>query len=129
MNIYSIAAIGIVGALICALLKQYRPELAILTGIGVSIYILIGVTDLLFDAIAFFKELTDRSGLSSLAVRTILKSVGISLVTEFASDTCRDACESSLASRVELFGRVASIVVAIPLFKEFIKLIISLTEM
>ena len=129
MNIYSIAAVGIVGALICVLLKQYRPELAILSGIGISVYILTGVIDLLFDAISFFKELTERSGLSSLAVQTILKCVGISLITEFASDTCRDAGETSLAARVELFGRVASLIVAIPLFKEFIELIITLTEM
>ena len=129
MNIYSIAAVGIVGALICVLLKQYRPELAILSGIGISVYILTGVIDLLFDAISFFKELTERSGLSSLAVQTILKCVGISLITEFASDTCRDAGETSLAARVELFGRVASLIVSIPLFKEFIELIITLTEM
>ena len=81
------------------------------------------------DNIRFFKELTERSGLSSLAVQTILKCVGISLITEFASDTCRDAGETSLAARVELFGRVASLIVAIPLFKEFIELIITLTEM
>ena len=129
MNIYSIAAICIIGALISALLKQYRPELAVLAGVGVSVFILTGVTDLLLDAISFFKEVSENSGISALGIRTLLKCIGIYFVTEFAADTCNDAGESGLASRVELFGRVASLVVSIPLLREFLNLIISLTEM
>lgn len=129
MNIYSIAAIGIIGALISVLLKQHRPELSILFGLGVSVFILSEVTDLLLDVISFFKELSEASGISNLGIRTLLKCIGISLVTQFAVETCNDASQAALASHIELFGRIASIVVSIPLFREFLKLIISLTEM
>lgn len=129
MNIYSVAITAILGALICVLLRQHRPELATLAGVGVSLFILVGVTDMLLDAISFFKELAENSNISALGIRTLLKCIGISFVTELAADTCRDAAEGSLASRVELFGRVASLVVAIPLFKEFLNLTLSLTEM
>lgn len=128
MNIYSVAAIGIVGALICVLLKQYRPELALLAGIGVSVFILSGVIDLMLDAIGFFRELADASAMSALSVRTLLKCAGVCFVTEFASDSCRDAGETALAARVETFGRLAAFAVAIPLFREFVGLVIALTR-
>lgn len=128
MNIYSVAAIGITGALICVLLKQYRPELALLAGIGVSVFILSGIIDVALDAISFFRELSDASAMSALSVRTLLKCAGVCFVTEFASDTCRDAGETALAARVETFGRIAAYAVSIPLMREFAELVLALTK-
>ena len=128
MNIFSVAAIGVIGALICVLLKQYRPELAMLAGIGVAVFILSGLVDLALDAISFFRELSEASGMSALSVRTLLKCAGVCFVTEFAADTCRDAGEAALASRVETFGRFAAFAVSIPLFREFVELAVSLIK-
>ena len=77
MNIYSVAALGVIGALICVLLKQYRPELAMLAGIGVSVLILSGAVDVALDAISFFRELADASGMTALSIRTLLKCAGV----------------------------------------------------
>ncbi|MBO4934422.1 MAG: stage III sporulation protein AD [Clostridia bacterium] len=128
MNIYTVAAIGVIGALICVLLKQYRPELALLAGVGVSAFILSGLIDVALDAISFFRELADASGMSALSVRTLLKCVGVCFVTEFASDTCRDAGETALAARVETFGRLAAFAVSIPLLREFASLVAALIK-
>ena len=128
MNIYSVAAIGITGALICVLLKQYRPELALLAGIGVSVFILSGIIDVALDAISFFRELADASGMSALSIRTLLKCAGVCFVAEFAADTCRDAGETALAARVETFGRIAAYAVSIPLMREFANLVLALTK-
>ena len=38
-------------------------------------------------------------------------------MAQFAADACRDAGESSLASKVELAGKVAVILMALPLFE------------
>ena len=128
MNIYTVAAIGVIGALICVLLKQYRPELAMLAGIGVSVFILSGLIDVALDAISFFRELSDASGMSALSIRTLLKCVGVCFVAEFAADACRDAGENALAARVETFGRFAAFAVSIPLFREFTELVVSLIK-
>lgn len=128
MDIYSVAAIGVIGTLICVLLKQYRPELALLAGVGVSIFILAGVIDVALDAVSFFRELADASGMSALSIRTLLKCVGVCFVAEFAADTCRDAGENALATRVETFGRFAAFAVSVPLLREFAQLALSLIK-
>ncbi|MBQ9557456.1 MAG: hypothetical protein IJU94_02505 [Clostridia bacterium] len=128
MNIYSVAALGVIGALICVLLKQYRPELAMLAGIGVSVLILSGAVDVALDAISFFRELAEASGMTALSIRTLLKCAGVCFVTEFASETCRDAGENALASRVETFGRLAAFAVSIPLLREFAALAAALIK-
>ena len=128
MNIYSVAALGVIGALICVLLKQYRPELAMLAGIGVSVLILSGVIDVALDAVSFFRELADASGMTALSIRTLLKCVGVCFVTEFAADTCRDAGEGALAARAETFGRLAAFAVSIPLLREFAALVTALIK-
>ena len=51
----------------------------------------------------------------------LLKSLGICLVTQFASDACKDAGESSMAGKVELAGKIAVIVAAMPMFEKVIQ--------
>lgn len=128
MDIYTVAAIGVIGALICVLLKQYRPELALLAGVGVSVFILTGIIDVALDAVSFFRELADASGMSALAIRTLLKCAGVCFVAEFAADTCRDAGENALAARAETFGRFAAFAVSVPLLREFVQLALSLIK-
>ena len=55
--------------------------------------------------------------------RTVLKlntSLGICLITQFTCDSCRDAGENSLASKVELVGKLAVLGCALPLFENII---------
>lgn len=129
MDIYSVAAIGVIGALICVLLKQYHPELALLAGCAAAVFILSAAIDILLGALDFFRELAESSGMSALTVKTLLKCIGICFAASFASDICADAGENALASRIETYGRLAAFAVSIPLFREFIKLVISLTKM
>ena len=39
-------------------------------------------------------------------------------MAQFAADACRDAGESALASRVELAGKMAVVLLSLPLFGE-----------
>lgn len=129
MDIYSVAAIGVIGALICVLLKQYRPELALLAGCATAVLILTGAIDIMLEALEFFRELAEKSGMSALTVKTLLKCIGICMAASFASDICTDSGENALASRIETYGKIAAFSVSIPLFREFIELVISLTKM
>jgi len=52
-----------------------------------------------------------------------LRAAGVCLVTQLTADTCRDAGESSLASKAELAGRFLLLVMALPLFERILTLI------
>lgn len=47
---------------------------------------------------------------------TVFKCLGICFVTQLGCDICRDCGENALASQLELAGRVAVLISALPLF-------------
>ena len=57
------------------------------------------------------------SGVSGEYTIILIKTLGTCFLAQFAADACRDAGESSLASKVELAGKVAVILMALPLFE------------
>ena len=56
------------------------------------------------------------SGSEYLAI--LFKGLGISYLTQLASDICRDSGESSLAVQTETAGKTALLIIALPLFEK-----------
>jgi len=76
------------------------------------------------------------SGISALAssggvqegyVSQLVKIGGISLLMDFAAQTCRDAGEDGLALKVELAGRVMLIALSLPVMQTLLTQIMSLS--
>ena len=56
----------------------------------------------------------------------VLKATGVAILCRLASDVCRDAGESALASAVEVCGSVTVLCIALPLIKAVMQMINSL---
>ena len=74
---------------------------------------------------SFFNSLSQRITLPQTG-DIILKIFGISIIVETTSDICRDANENTIASKIELIGKVELLILTIPLVKEILKIIESL---
>ena len=117
MNILSLAGLAIVGLLVLALARQVVPEMATLITIGLGVVLLALVVDSLGDAVDVLQGLAGNAGIKSDYIRVVLKVVGVSYITAFAAQMCRDAGESALAAKVELAGKVMILLTALPVFK------------
>ena len=58
----------------------------------------------------------------------LIKAIGVCYLTQFSADSCRDAGESSLAGKVELAGKIAILISALPLLDSVISLAVNLIE-
>ena len=54
---------------------------------------------------------------------TILKMLGITYITQFASDLCRDAGYSAISSQMELFARVSVLFLSFPVLLALVEMI------
>lgn len=126
MEIIKIAFAGIFTALVYALLRQIKPEIAPLTVIGgVTVIVVMLAEDLLgFSGEAF--ELLGRAGIEKENVSILIKALGICIITQFAADICYDNSCSSLAGAVELAGRLGALSLAMPMLKTVASLAIGL---
>ena len=126
MDILKIALTGIVSVLMYVLIKQLKPEYAPLTAIGAACIILVAITDSLLDATGSLEEMLVLSGLEKQNVSLLIKALGICVVTQFASDICRENSASSIATAVELAGRLGMLMLALPMIETVARIAIGL---
>ena len=126
ISIFAIIGLGIISALVCLLLKQDRPEYALsallICGIIIFLTVIAQMTPL-FDTI---QSILGKIEGGNEYTSVIIKSLGICYVTQLASDTCQDAGERAMAGKIELAGRVAVLVLALPMFSALLQIAIGL---
>ncbi len=126
MDIVKIAFMAIVTAMLYALIRQIKPEIAPLVIIGGSAVILITLTDSLINVSQSVDEMMSLAGIEKENVSILMKALGICVVTQFTADICYDNSSSSLAAAVELAGKIGAITLAMPMLKTVAQLAIGL---
>lgn len=126
MEIIKIAFTGILTALLYALLRQIKPEIAPLTVIGGVAVIIVMIADGLLGFSDDVFEMLSLAGIEKENISVLIKALGLCIVTQFAADICYDNSCSSLAAAVELAGRVGALALAMPMLKTVANLAIGL---
>ena len=102
---------------VCALgMKKYAPETSVLLAITGGAFILIRVLSKVSPIIEQISSLTSNGEYAEILVKTL----GICVICQFVSETCKDAGQGALASKVEFSSRVAIIITAMPLFRNIL---------
>ncbi len=126
MNIFAFVGAGIIMCVLVVTVKQFKPELAlplgIVCGVVMTAYIISQALPL-FDSI---RQIAADNGVNSEFITIAVKSIGICIAVQIASDVCRDAGESALANKLEMGGKITLLIVSLPLFKEMISLAVEI---
>ena len=118
MKAVSIIIVISVVASFSVILKKYAKEYSLAVNIFVGFAV---IAYLISNFVPVFNEIKNFMNLAKIPGKyssVLFKSLGICFVTQFASDSCKDAGEISLASKVETIGKFAIVSIALPLFDE-----------
>ncbi|MDR1241055.1 MAG: stage III sporulation AC/AD family protein [Oscillospiraceae bacterium] len=122
MNIVSFVALILITGIITVILRKYTAEYAMLFLIGSCIFFLVIIIS---NVSKVLNEINFMFGMAKFpegSQAIILKTLGICLLTQFAADFCRDCGETALSNKVEIAGKSAAILSALPLFKSIIEI-------
>ena len=128
MEIAKIAAVGIVAAVLAITLKKTNPEISLQVSLAAGIVILLMSVKQLREAVKFVREFSERFRGSLEVLTVVMKIVGIAYICEFAAQALRDCGEGSIAAKIELGGKLVMMTMTLPLFAEFITLVMRLAE-
>lgn len=109
-------------AFLAVLLRQYRPELALAIGLLAGAVVSLLLIRVLTTPLETVQQMLEQAGMGGETALLLIKSLGICLLTQLTADVCRDAGEAGLASRTELAGKVALLLLALPLFQQIVEL-------
>ena len=125
-QVVRIAALCVVGALLALVIKRGAPELALLLAVGCTVTILLSLSEPARAILLFLEEMGEQSGISRQLFEPLYKTVGIAFVVKLGGELCRDAGESAMAAVVESAGAVCALLVALPLLRTVLSLILEL---
>lgn len=126
MEIFKIIGIGIITVFAYIIIKQFKPEFAIMVGLTGSIILLFSISDTVISIINNFTSLVNKTGVSPDLFSLILKIIGIGYLTEFAANLCVDSGCNSIADKILLAGKVLIMIVALPIISSLIDVIVGL---
>lgn len=126
MDILQIVGIGLVTTIAALLLKQIKPEMAVLVGLCGGVLLLLMTVDYLTQIIGVFNLIVQKTGLSSNLFSIIIKIIGIGYLTEFTSNMCSDAGMGGLGDKVLLAGKLLIFVMSLPIIYNIIEIIVEL---
>lgn len=114
MSITLVAGVCLVSAVVVLFIKDYRPEYAIIISAASGALVLLTLLDSLLPMINSLFQRLNAAGLAS-GFTVLFKVIGITYLTDFAGDLCRDFGQTSLAGKVELAGRISIVALSLPL--------------
>lgn len=121
--IFSIFGISLLAVSICVILKKTNPEFSLLISLLASILIFLIIFSNFSPILNLINRCVNEFNLNNVYIITILKTLGICYIAQIASETCKDCGYSSISSKVELAGKIAIILLSLPMFEDLIKIL------
>lgn len=118
-----IAAMGIGAAVLAAWVKNVKPEYALWITVSSGILLGLAVIMKLETIVKELHFLQQYFANYASYIKLLIKIVGITYLAEFSSDLCKDAGANTLASQIELFGKLSILVLCMPIMTSLLKTI------
>lgn len=112
--IIKIAVLAITGAFLTAQLKNLKPEYGQVLLISMGVFLFFFVLSYLDAIRQMVEKITDMITIPETYLAILIKMVGIAYVCEFASNLCKDAGCQTIASQVEMIGKLSMLLISIP---------------
>ena len=118
MNLLATVGIGILTAISALLLRECKSPLAPLVTLMAGITLLLALIPRLSPIVAFAESLSDT--LPAAVGETVGKVLAAGILTSIGSETCSELGAPALGARLELFGRIEILLLALPLLRELL---------
>ncbi len=109
------AMIGITGVFLALQLKHSKPEFAVCLSIATSIFLLFLAAQKLEVVVESVKLIQSSLSVQTSYIQVLLKIIGITYISEFAADICRDAGYSTIAGQIGVFAKLSILALSIPI--------------
>ena len=125
-ELLKIVAVALVCVFANMIIKQTKPEIAIIISIVGSILIILMTVNSLSSVISSFYNIFETTGVDSTLLIPIFKIVAIGYVAEFGANVCADAGSNSVADKILFCAKIIILLIALPVVKTVINMVVAL---
>lgn len=120
MIVFKIALIGIAGAVLAMVTKQFKPEYSTLVLFAVCLFLIGYLTSGLGEVLSFVQTLQKKIPISSAYIKILFKLLAIAYVCQIASNLCEDLGYRSISFQIETVGKLSILLLSIPIIQSLL---------
>jgi stage III sporulation protein AD len=121
-----VVGVGLMATVLLLVIREERRDLGVILRLAVGAAILLLLVPDIARVVASVIHLSELAHIPSSYLALLLKVVGISYLTVFVAQLAQDAGETGTGMRVELAGKIAILVLAIPLIASITETVLKL---
>lgn len=114
MEVVRLCLIAIICTITAVVLKIYKQEFSILIILSLSLFLLTWILNIFSEIQEQFNTIISELEQNKAFYKILFKIVGITYVCEFSSGICKDAGYSSVASQIEIVGKMLVFLSGLP---------------
>ena len=118
-----VAVIGLAGALLAVLVRNYKSEYGSYVILGIAVLIFGLICTQLKSIISAINTFAEYVNIERKYITILIKMLGITYVAEFATAICKDLGYQSVAAQIEMFARLTLFAISIPVVSALIETI------
>ncbi len=115
MEIIKITSFAFVALFLLMIFKEEREDISIFITLITSVIIIFFLLSKINFIFQFLQSIALKANIDAVYLSTVMKILGIAYVASFCSEICKDAGANSIASKVELSGKILILFLAIPI--------------
>ena len=128
MEILKIIGIGIITCVVVIIIKQIKPEFALVALIAGSVIMLVYIFFFFFNILDVFANIVNKTGINSELFAIILKIIGVGYLIEFSANICSDSGNPVIADKIILGGKLLILILAMPIVTNLLDIIVELIQ-
>lgn len=125
-NVYGLFALVVISAILILTVRRHNPEHALAITLGCVCVTAVFLLSQITEVVAQVTEIADIAMISGLD--SLYKAIGISMVGQIMADVCADYGQTAMAGVISLAGRVAIVIISLPLFRELLNVAVALVK-
>ena len=123
MNVVSICMISLVGIITYIIIKGFKQEYSIFIIVALSLLFLGWMIDIFVEMETRISEISAELDMNRSFYKILFKIMGITYLCEFSAGICKDAGVSSVATQIEILGKMLILLSGIPIIISVIEVI------
>ena len=125
-ELIKIIAIGLVTVFAHMLIKQTKPEIALLISIVGGIVIIMMAVNSLNSVITSFYAIFKSTGVNTSLLTPLIKIIAIGYIAEFGANICSDAGANSVADKILFSAKLIILAISMPIITTVVDLVVAL---
>ena len=120
MDTVKLCAVGILITVISVVLEKWNPQFELPVKLSAAVICIGIVLSLALPLITYVSGLLRESAASPYAT-LVMRALGVAVLTETVGGICRECKETTVASYLEMAGRLEILVLCLPLMEEILQ--------